>query len=137
MYASIATLLRYQAQVVRVTTAEQDWEGKAQNVVVANGQYFGGSMHVAPEAEPDDGLFDLVVFGDIARFEAIKSINDIYKADHVRNPKVTGWRSSRVEVSSDERVLIDVDGEMSGPLPPAFQVLPNPTSFVFPYPWPS
>ena len=101
-------------------------------MVVANCQYFGGSMHVAPRAEPDDGLFDIVVFGDIARFEAIKSINDIYKADHVKNPKVTTWRSSRVEVASDERVLIDVDGEMSGTLPAVFEVLPKAISVVVP-----
>ena len=132
MYASIATLLSYQPQAVRVTTVERTWEGRAQNVVIANCQYFGGSMHVAPQAEPDDGVFDLVVFGDIARFEAIKSINDIYKADHVKNPKVTAWRSSRVEVTSDERVLIDVDGEMCGTLPAVFEVLPKAISVVVP-----
>ncbi len=132
MYGSIATLLTYKPRAVQVKTAEQNWEGKAQNVVVANCQYFGGSMHVAPRAEPDDGQFDLVIFGDIAGFEAIRSINDIYKANHVKNPKVTGWRSSRVEVTSDERVLIDVDGEMCGTLPAVFEVMPKAISVIVP-----
>jgi YegS/Rv2252/BmrU family lipid kinase len=132
MYGSILTLLTYKPQELKVRTAEQSWAGKAQNVVVANCQYFGGSMHVAPKAEPDDGQFDLVIFGDIARFEAIKSINDIYKADHVKNPKVTGWRSSRVEVTSNERVLIDVDGEMCGTLPAVFEVVPKAISVIVP-----
>ena len=132
MYCSIATLLTYKPQAVQVKTAEQNWEGKAQNVVVANCRYFGGSMHVAPRAEPDDGQFDLVIFGDIARFEAIRSINDIYKGDHVKNPKVTGWRSSRVEVTSEERVLIDGDGEMCGTLPAVFEVMPSAISVIVP-----
>jgi YegS/Rv2252/BmrU family lipid kinase len=132
MFGSIATLLTYKPQAVEVKTAERSWEGRAQNVVVANCQYFGGSMHVAPKAEPDDGELDLVIFGDIARFEAIRSINDIYKADHVKNPKVTGWRSSRVEVTSVERVLIDVDGEMCGTLPAVFEVLPRALSVIVP-----
>jgi diacylglycerol kinase (ATP) len=132
LYGSIATLLSYRPQLVEVKTAERSWAGRAQNVVVANGQYFGGSMHVAPAAEPDDGQFDLVIFGDIARLEAIRSINDIYKAKHVENPKVTGWRSSRVEVTSQERVLIDVDGEMCGTLPAVFEVLPKAISVVVP-----
>jgi diacylglycerol kinase (ATP) len=132
MYASIATLLSYRPQEVEVKTEERSWSGRAQNVVVANGQYFGGSMHVAPAAEPDDGQFEVIVFGDIARFEAIRSINDIYKADHLKNPKVTGWRSSRVEVTSTERVLIDVDGEMCGTLPAVFTVLPKALSVVVP-----
>jgi YegS/Rv2252/BmrU family lipid kinase len=132
MYGSLVTLLTYEPQAVKVHTAEQSWAGRAQNVVVANCQYFGGSMHVAPRAQPDDGQFDLVIFGDIARFEAIRSIKDIYKADHVKNPKVTGWRSSRVEVTSDERVLIDVDGEMCGTLPALFEVLPSAIAVMVP-----
>jgi YegS/Rv2252/BmrU family lipid kinase len=132
MYGSIATLLTYKPQAMRVSTDEQTWEGRAQNVVVANCQYFGGSMHVAPKAEPDDGQFDLVIFGDIARFEAIRSINDIYKADHVKNPKVSGWRSRRVMVESEERVLIDVDGEMCGTLPALFEVIPKAISVIVP-----
>jgi len=99
MYASIATLLTYRPQAVVVESAEDHFEGRAQNVVIANCQYFGGSMHVAPRAEPDDGLFDIVVFGDIGGVEAIRSINDIYKADHVNNPKVRTWRSAEVKGS--------------------------------------
>ena len=87
---------------------------------------------MAPAAEPDDGQFEVIVFGDIARFEAIRSINDLYKADHLKNPKVTGWRSGRVEVTSPERVLIDVDGEMCGTLPAIFTVLPKALSVVIP-----
>ena len=132
MYASIATLLSYKPQAVVVETAEEQFEGRAQNVVIANCQYFGGSMHVAPEAEPDDGLFDIVVFGDIGGMEAIRSINDIYKADHVKNPKVRGWRSAEVKVTSEERVLIDVDGEMCGTLPATFTVVPRAINVVVP-----
>ena len=132
MLASLATLMTYRPQAVRVETAEQVWEGRAQNVVVANCQYFGGGMHVAPRAEPDDGTFDVVVFGDIARFEAMRSINDIYTAKHLKNPKVTTWNASRVEVTSGERVLIDVDGELAGTLPAVFEVLPGALSVVVP-----
>ena len=131
-YAAMMTLLTYKPQVVTVESAEGRFEGAAQNVVVANGQYFGGSMHVAPAAVPDDGLFDVVVFGDIARFEALRSINDIYSAKHLQNPKVSGWRSAEVRVSSTDRVLIDVDGEMCGTLPATFRVLPKAIDLVVP-----
>ena len=131
-YAAMATLLTYKPQQVVVESAEGRFEGPAQNVVVANGQYFGGSMHVAPRAVPDDGLFDVVVFGDIARFEALRSINDIYSAKHLQNPKVTGWQSAEVRVSSSERVLIDVDGEMCGTLPAVFSVVPQAIQLIVP-----
>jgi YegS/Rv2252/BmrU family lipid kinase len=129
---SIRTLLDYKPQRVEVMSAEQNFEGRAQNVVVANCQYFGGSMHVAPRAEPDDGLFDVVVFGDIARFEAIRSIGDIYRASHVKNPKVKTWRTAELRILSPERVLIDVDGEMCGTLPATFKILPRSLRLLVP-----
>ncbi|HEY8739566.1 MAG TPA: diacylglycerol kinase family protein [Candidatus Dormibacteraeota bacterium] len=131
-YAAMMTLLSFKPPEVLVESAEDRFEGRAQNVVVANCQYFGGSMHVAPAALPDDGLLDIVVFGDIARFEAIRSINDIYSAKHLQNPKVRGWRSAEVKVTSPERVLIDVDGEMCGTLPATFTVLPLALRLVVP-----
>ena len=131
-YAAMMTLLTYKPQEVVVESVEGRFQGRAQNVVIANGQYFGGSMHVAPGAVPDDGLFDVVVFGDIARFEALRSINDIYSAKHMQNPKVTSWRSAEVRVTSAERVLIDVDGEMCGTLPATFRVVPGAIDLVVP-----
>jgi YegS/Rv2252/BmrU family lipid kinase len=129
---SLRTLLTFKPPAVEVRSDERNWEGKAQNVVIANCQYFGGSMHVAPRAEPDDGKFDVVVFGDIGGLEAIRQIQDIYKAKHVRNPKVQTWRASEVEVLSGERVLIDVDGEMCGTLPAKFRVEPGALGLVVP-----
>jgi diacylglycerol kinase (ATP) len=131
-YAAMMTLLTFKPPHVIVDSEEDSFQGAAQNVVVANCQYFGGSMHVAPVAIPDDGLFDIVVFGDIARFEALRSIGDIYKAKHVENPKVRGWRTRELRVSSEERVLIDVDGEMCGTLPATFTVVPKAIQLVVP-----
>lgn len=131
-YAAMMTLLTFKPPMVRVESSEASFEGRAQNVVVANGQYFGGSMHVAPGAIPDDGLFDIVLFGDIARLEALRSINDIYSAKHLENPKVQAWRTGRLRVSSDERVLIDIDGEICGTLPATFTVVPLAIELVIP-----
>jgi YegS/Rv2252/BmrU family lipid kinase len=131
-YASLRVLLSYDPQEMEVKSAEGSFSGRAQNVVIANCQYFGGGMWVAPQASPDDGLFDVIVFGDIARMEAIRSIGSIYKGKHVSNPKVQGWRSARVEVSSDDRVLIDVDGEMCGNLPATFEIMPRALPVIVP-----
>jgi YegS/Rv2252/BmrU family lipid kinase len=132
LYASLATLWTYKPQEMEVRSAEDEFSGRAQNVVLANCRYFGGGMFVAPKAEPDDGKLEVVVFGDIARMEAIRSIGTIYKAEHLKNPKVRAWRSAKVEVSSPERVLIDVDGEMCGTLPATFSVLSKALPVIVP-----
>jgi diacylglycerol kinase (ATP) len=64
--------------------------------------------------------------------EAIRSVGDLYRAAHLKNPKVKTWRSAEIRVSSPERVLIDVDGEMCGTLPATFTLLPGAIDFVVP-----
>lgn len=131
-YAAMATLLTYEPRVVTVESAEGRYAGPAQNVVVANCRYFGGGMWVAPEAEPDDGLFDIVLMGDIKRLKALTSIGDLYKGKHLGNPEVRAWRTAEITVTSEQRVLVDVDGEMCGTLPATFRVLPRALGFVVP-----
>jgi diacylglycerol kinase (ATP) len=131
-YASLATLLTYRPQAVSVRSEEGSYEGAAESVVVANGRYFGGGMWIAPRAEPDDGLFDVVVMGDLGRVQAIRSMNSVYKGKHLENPAVHTWRTARLKVDSPERVLVDVDGEMCGTLPATFTVLPAALEFIVP-----
>jgi diacylglycerol kinase (ATP) len=94
------------------------------NIAVANGQYFGGGMHVAPQASMDDGLFDVVIIGDFTKREAMTQGMKIYRGTHVHHPKVAHFRAKRIEASSQERVLLDVDGEQPGRLPASFEIVP-------------
>ena len=94
------------------------------NVAVANGQYFGGGMWVAPEASLDDGLFDVVTFGDLTKGEYLRLGGSIYKGRHLGHPKISHQRARTVVAESDERVLIDMDGEQPGRLPIRLEVRP-------------
>ena len=52
---------------VRVLVDGVPWlESPVVNVTIANGRYFGGGMQIAPDADPADGLFDVVAVGDLA-----------------------------------------------------------------------
>jgi diacylglycerol kinase family enzyme len=95
-------------------------EGPILNVAIANGRYFGGGMKVAPEADPNDGLFDVVAFYDLSRAQGIALASRIYRGTHVGQPGVTMARAAVVEaepVRRNEPVLIDMDGETPGRLP--------------------
>jgi diacylglycerol kinase family enzyme len=88
-------------------------------VAVANGQYFGGGLHVAPDAQPDDGLFDIVVMGG--------------GPGHVHRRHGSGARLYRsrklvaapVIETRGRAVHIEVDGESAGRLPATFDILPR------------
>jgi diacylglycerol kinase (ATP) len=102
------------------------------NVAVANGQYFGGGMWVAPEAKPDDGLFDVVILGNFSRSEIIRKTKCIYKGIHLRMPKVSSLRGKHIEATCDDEVLIDMDGEQPGRLPITLDVLPRALKIIAP-----
>lgn len=103
-------------------------------VAVCNGKYFGGGMKVAPDAQPDDGQFDVIIMGNAPRDETIRVMNSIYSGDHVRHPSVKVIRGKSViatPVQATERagVYLDVDGESPGQLPGVFEVLHKALSF--------
>jgi YegS/Rv2252/BmrU family lipid kinase len=95
------------------------------NFIVANGRYFGGGLKPAPEALMDDGFVDIVTMGDIHFREVLLNIKKLMDGTHLTNPKVKLVRGKRVVASSEEKVLIDEDGEMVGVLPAEFEVHPK------------
>jgi YegS/Rv2252/BmrU family lipid kinase len=124
--ASFRALVTYRNQPVRLVIDGKDWgERTVFNVVVANGRYFGSGMFVAPYAELDDGLFDVVVFGDLSVYDKFVRLTSIYKGEHLKMRNVVWMRARRVEATSSSAVLHDVDGENLGRLPSVFEVIPG------------
>lgn len=112
-------------------------EATINTVAVANGKYFGGAMKIAPNAELDDGTFDVVAMGDLSFADLLKSGARIYKGTHLTMAKVSERRARVVEAEPIEPgavVELDVDGEPLGKLPARFEVLPGAMRIVVPGP---
>ena len=106
----------------------------AQQVVVANCQYYGGGMRMAPMAVPDDGLLDVIVIGDVNLVENARGLGKVRKGTHLeeRNPKWLVFRGRRVEVESEYPIPLDVDGEDPGTVPASFEVIPQALNLMVP-----
>lgn len=125
-YAAIASVRSYSCKEVRLTIDGKSLgTQKIFNVAVCNGRFFGGGMRIAPKARIDDGLFDIVVVGDLNLFETIAGMPLIYVGGHLRLRKFTLFRGREVEAVSEDTVLHDVDGEAPGRLPSTYQILPS------------
>jgi diacylglycerol kinase family enzyme len=126
-WASLSAMLMFQNKKVRIVLDDKYDLGERTifNVAVANGQFFGGGMHIAPMANLCDGIFDVIVLGDFKRRETLVQMPKIYKAQHMGHPKVEHYRAKKVVATSDETVLLDVDGEQPGKLPTVFTVCPD------------
>jgi diacylglycerol kinase (ATP) len=99
-------------------------EGRMHDVIVANGQWHGGAMRLAPEALPDDGVFDIVLIGDVTKRDFITTSPKLYKGTYLAHPKIDLLRSSAVGVDAPERLPIELDGEQVGTTPARFEVVP-------------
>jgi YegS/Rv2252/BmrU family lipid kinase len=133
MLASIVTLLRWRNKPMTVTIDGERLEMVGQQVVVANCQYFGGGMRMAPQAIPDDGLFDVITVGDVNVLENVRGLSRIRAGTHLNgDPKVVHRLGRRVEVESPELIRIDVDGEQPGMVPAVFEMLPGALELVVP-----
>ncbi len=86
-------------------------------VAVANGRYYGGGMKVAPDADCQDGMADVVVVASISKWEFLKIFPKVYRGLHVTHPGVRVLRATRVEIFSDLTTAIQADGEMDGRTP--------------------
>jgi YegS/Rv2252/BmrU family lipid kinase len=133
LLASLRATARYKNQAVRIRIDNRpSEERRIYLVAVANGGYFGGGMNIAPEAELDDGLLEVVTLGDLSRIEALRVGGRVYRGEHLSLPKVHAVRARTVRVEPVEKaakVLLDVDGETPGRLPATWTVLPGAVRF--------
>jgi diacylglycerol kinase family enzyme len=124
-YALVRVFLEWQNTPVSVELDGGRREARMHDVIVANGQWHGGAMWLAPDAKPDDGLFDVVLIGDITKRDFVTTSPKIYRGTYLAHPKVDLVRSAGVGVDAPERLPIELDGEQVGTTPARFQVVPS------------
>jgi diacylglycerol kinase (ATP) len=126
IWATLISILVYGKKRVHLKV-DDTYEGElcVWNVAVANGQYHGGGMWVAPGASVDDGSLDVTVVGDLSFAGVIRNLPNLYNGKILQVQKVFGLKGKTISASSDQRVLLDVDGEQPGTLPVTLDVIPR------------
>ncbi len=94
------------------------------NVVVANGQFYGGGLKVAPRALPGDGALNVQSWGGHP-IDVIRAQPQLRTGSHLARADVREWSSRRVGVTTARPVHIEADGEFLGTTPARFDVLPQ------------
>ncbi|MFI7081168.1 diacylglycerol kinase [Micromonospora sp. NPDC049903] len=92
-------------------------------VAVGNSASYGGGMRICPDADPTDGLLDVVVGGRFDRRTLIRVKPRIYAGTHVDHPLVRTYRARTVTVAA-EGITTYADGERSLPLPVTVTAVP-------------
>ncbi|BCJ70775.1 hypothetical protein CS0771_03190 [Catellatospora sp. IY07-71] len=83
----------------------------AYTVVVANSGFYGGGLHVAPDARVDDGLLDVIVLGCASKLLFPLVLREMRSGSHLRRAEVTVLRGASVALSTDRPVPAYADGD--------------------------
>jgi diacylglycerol kinase (ATP) len=118
-------LVTYRNKNIELSFDGQPVRGRVNSVVVCNGCYFGGGMFIAPGAAFDDGLFHVVILGNLSRLEVVANVPRIYKGTHLTHPKVSHFSAREIHVEAQERMLLQAEGELIGEAPATFRIIPR------------
>ncbi len=121
-FAFWMTVARHRPAQVEVDLMTRTYKGPMNNMVIANGQFFGGGMKIAPKAAPTDGVLDFQI-EHASKREAIAVMPKVYKGQHVPHPDILEAKRVQASIESDPPLLIEADGEVLGFTPARFEVL--------------
>ena len=80
----------------------------------------------ARRAHPDDGLFDLVLVGDVSKLDFVTTSPKLYSGGHIGHPRIEVVQSPWVTRRGRQiRSWLELDGEQAGPTPVRFEVVPG------------
>ena len=116
-------------------TVEADGEARTfagWSVAVANASTYGGGMIMAPAAQLDDGLLDVVTSERTSRVHFLRTLPKLFKGTHVEDPSFRVAQSREVRVSADRPFVVYADGDPIGELPATIGVLPGAVRVLLP-----
>jgi diacylglycerol kinase (ATP) len=121
--ATIAAIARFRLVETTVRLDKHEHTEPLSNVVVANGQFFGGGMNVAPRALPWDGRFNVQAWSG-RPIDVVRASPALRKGTHTSRPDVREWNSATVDVDGPP-LVVEADGEVLGTTPATFDILPG------------
>jgi YegS/Rv2252/BmrU family lipid kinase len=131
MWATLISVFLYGTKSIRMLI-DGGFEKKVSvwNVVIANGQYHGGGMWVSPDASVCDGLLHVTIIGDLKIPEVLINLPKLYNGRIYDIDKVITKTCKKMAAVSNDRVLLDVDGEQPGMLPVVVKTVPGALNII-------
>jgi YegS/Rv2252/BmrU family lipid kinase len=132
-YAAIRTLLGWKPGRFTIRVGEERTRISGYSVSVANSRAFGGGMFIAPDAELDDGEFDIVAVGEVGKLRFVGNLPKVFKGTHVDEDEVRVFRAAQLELTASRPFPVYADGEHLTDLPASLRVLPRALSVLVPH----
>jgi diacylglycerol kinase (ATP) len=104
--------LRRRSLAVRCDDDTEWYEGRSLFLTFNNSKYTGGTMLIAPDADPTDGLIEFVRWGPIGRLGLLRTLPRLYDGSHIKHPLASRRAVRHVEFKEAAPVDVMIDGEV-------------------------
>ncbi|MGN6276713.1 MAG: diacylglycerol/lipid kinase family protein [Solirubrobacterales bacterium] len=131
-YSMMRTLIGWRSARFTIAAGEERRRLTGYFVAVANNSVYGGGMWIAPEAEIDDGLFDVVAITEVGKLRFLLGLRDVLKGTHLGKEEVDVFRAPRLELDASRPFPVYADGDHLTDLPVSLRVLPRCLSILVP-----
>lgn len=132
LFATLAAILRSKARDYEIFLDGKPLpSGRFHAVILANTSSTGGGMKIAPRADAEDGLFEVLTVGEMSKMEMLLRFPRIYSGSHLGVKGIELYRGRKLEaglrddLKGSSRAPLNLDGEALGRLPASFEILPR------------
>jgi YegS/Rv2252/BmrU family lipid kinase len=124
-WAALRALASWKSARFTIAIGDARTRVEGYSVIVANSKAYGGGMFVAPDAELDDGEFDVVTIGQVGKFRFLGNLPKVFKGTHVGNDEVQVVRASQLTLTASRPFAVYADGEHLTDLPADLRIIPG------------
>ncbi|MET0127581.1 MAG: diacylglycerol kinase family protein [Solirubrobacterales bacterium] len=131
-YAALRALIAWKPATFTITLDGRRRNLVGYSVAAANSRAYGGGMFIAPDAELDDGLLDVVTTAKVGKLRFLVNLPKVFSGKHVENPEVSVSRAAEVLIEADRPFAVYADGEHLADLPATVRLLPRALRVIVP-----
>jgi YegS/Rv2252/BmrU family lipid kinase len=131
-YAGIRALLSWHPARFTVRLDDREYRFEGYTVAAANTGYYGGGMHMAPGADPSDGLLEVITIEQVSKPRFLANLPKVFKGTHVHEEGVNVHRAQKVEISADRPFDVYGDGDPLTTLPATVRLVRGGLSVIVP-----
>lgn len=131
--SSVEAFFTYRKKRIRFTSPHFTWEGAVLILCLANANYFGSGLGIAPHARVDDGKIAVVIAGEISLFDYLRNLSRIRNKEIINHPGILYKEVESCTIEPvEDNLLIETDGEIAGNLPLKMSVMNKEIEFIAP-----
>jgi len=117
------TLINYKNKEIKIEADNKLlYKGKINSAIIAHGNYFGGGIKIAPEADLFKDKLNLVLLKDFSKLGIILNLIKGYKGNHLSHSLVESYFVEEIKITAEEKVELELDGESVGSINAEFKV---------------